>query len=113
VAAIGAVFVYFRFGLKDFEGFVTGAALSLVSLWVGRLAVKRTVHRKNTKFFAISALQGLLLLKLPILVLAVLFVNSLGRGPVICFLFGYPLVYLGLIVGAIIRSAPSTYDEVP
>jgi membrane protein CcdC involved in cytochrome C biogenesis len=114
VAAVAAAAVFFGFGLKDCEGFLIGAALSLLSLWVGKLAVQKTVHSKNTKVFTISALQGLLLLKLPLFVLVVLFVNSLGRGPLVSFLVGYPLVYLGLIVGAILdRSAPATCDEVP
>ena len=111
VAAVAAIVVYFIFGLKDCEGFAVGAALSLLSLWIGKLSVRKTLTSKNTKVFAISALQGLLLLKLPLFVLVVLFVNSLGRGPLISFLFGYPLVYLGLIVGAILdRSAPATCE---
>ena len=113
-ATVGAAPVALMLGYNETLGFLIGAALSILSLLVASIFVGKTVHSKTTRLSAMAKLQSLLIIKLPIFALIVFFVNSLGRRPLACFLVGYLLVYLGLLLGAIFnRSAPATCDKGP
>ena len=103
--------IYLWVGAHSAFAFFLGDALSLSSLTVARLAVTRVITPSSSKVPAISRLQFLLLVKLPIFAAVVWYVNTLGRVPLFYFVGGYLLVYFGLLVGAIfLRSAPAAYD---
>jgi len=108
---LGDLAVFMFLGAFPALGFLVGAILSFGSLFIGKWIVARTIGRPAKRVMTHFSLQLLMLLKLPLFLVVVLWINSLGRTPVGCFLVGYGLVYLLLLTGAIFRSAPATYDE--
>jgi len=110
MAALCVPVIWYFSGLAAVAGFGLGAALSWGSLLAANTVVGG-INGTKTKFSAQSRLQLLLLAKLPAFMIVIFFTNSLGTGALIAFLAGYLLVYLALVLGAFLKSNPSTSTD--